>query len=59
MDLRVKWNKGLSFIASSKAGHEIVMDGPADLGGVIKECVQWKYCYLGWEAALHLMWLVF
>ena len=33
MDLRVKWNKGVSFIASSKAGHEIVMDGPADLGG--------------------------
>lgn len=33
MDLRVKWNKGVSFIASSEAGHEIVMDGPADLGG--------------------------
>ena len=33
MKANVKWVDGVSFAAESETGHQVVMDGPPDLGG--------------------------
>lgn len=33
MKATVKWQDGVSFKAHSETGHDVIMDGPADLGG--------------------------
>lgn len=33
MDLKVKWDGGVSFLATSETGHNVMMDGPESLGG--------------------------
>lgn len=33
MKASVKWADGVSFVAESETGHQVVMDGPPDLGG--------------------------
>ena len=33
MEARITWNGDVSFKATSGTGHEVIMDGPPDLGG--------------------------
>ena len=33
MQIKVAWNKGVSFVARSETDHEATMDGPENLGG--------------------------